>query len=121
MDGPTFTTNCGHNTSVGVPDIGDLYELSRVDLKCPHLQYRGLQSCHVGKELRLAYTCCQMHLKGHPNGVPTFPTLLRLDHACVAKLPQNEVIVKLTRSLAVVGCDAADEVWVGVLQGLHYS
>ena len=60
-----------------------------------------------------------MHLKGHPNRVPSFPNLHRLNHACVVKLLQNEVIIKLTGSLAVVECDAADEVWVGLLQGLH--
>ena len=57
--------------------------------------------------------------KAHPNRVPSFPNLHSLDHACVAKLPQIEVIIKLTGSLVVVGHDAADEVWVGVLQGFH--
>ena len=45
-----------------VSDMYDLYKLPRMDLECKHLQYRRLQSCHVGEKLKQEYLSCMNDL-----------------------------------------------------------
>ena len=46
-----------------VSDMYDLYKLPRMDLECKHLlQYRRLQSCHVGEKLKQQYLSCMNDL-----------------------------------------------------------
>ena len=50
-----------------VSDMYDLYKLPRMDLECKHLlQYRRLQSCHVGKKLKQEYLSCMNDLVSEP-------------------------------------------------------
>ena len=51
--------------------------------------------------------------------VSSLPDLNRLNHASVPQLSQDQVLVKLTRSLPAVGLDTANEVRICSLQSLH--
>lgn len=44
-----------------------------------------------------------------------------LQHAGVAELTQNDIVVKVGGDFVIVGFDAADEVGHGAVEGLHQS
>ena len=67
------------------------------------------------------YMYMHSNLKCHPDGVPSLPDLHGLHHTSVPQLSQNQLLVKLAGSFAVVGLDTAHEVRVGLLQSLHQS
>ena len=61
------------------------------------------------------------YFKADPDGVARFPDLDCLNHPRVSQLSEDQLLVKLTRSLAIVGLDAANEVRICLLQCLHQS